>query len=537
MVSSRRPVLAVAVLVVLAVVAPVAAGAPGAADGARPSVDQAANATTAVTQTVVYSQLPDSVGQIRMRTRYRVGPNVSTVLAYDYDNAQVVDAAGFTRRPNGRWRWDGTRETATLTWHVSVNRSGRTFEGLAWVDTGDWALANPQTAFAAYHGPTEQWLYSWRNSSRLDRRTRVAGEGYATNSVVYLGAAETRRANLSDGRLRVIRPAAAGDTDVGAGLAALRNASRAFRVGARNRRVTVFLGPEPLRDGGLTVSGVERDAMWVSAGSPVGAPDNLWLHEYVHARQAFRLGPRMEWFSEASASYYEGLMSIRAVDRRAAYDRFRAELASNDSSGVVLTKVGTWESRYSPYTRGQRVLAALDARIRNATGGNRTLQTVFRRMNERDDVITYDRFRTIVTNVSGTSQTDWLDAHVASQRPVSPSADPHDYTSPWPDSDADGDGLTDREERRNGTHPFDPDTDGDGIDDGTELAIGTDPLDPQAVANGVDDDRDEQAVPEPDPPARLTRDLTGPASDRYTQAARVADALRTALSSSSRAEH
>lgn len=48
-------------------------------------------------------------------------------------------------------------------------------------------------------------------------------------------------------------------------------------------------------------------------------------------------------------------------------------------------------------------------------------------------------------------------------------------------TDSDGDGLSDEEERRLGTNPFDPDTDHDGYPDGLEVALGSDPLDPKSV--------------------------------------------------------
>jgi len=47
--------------------------------------------------------------------------------------------------------------------------------------------------------------------------------------------------------------------------------------------------------------------------------------------------------------------------------------------------------------------------------------------------------------------------------------------------DSDGDGLTDEEERRLGTDPFNPDTDGDGYPDGLEVALGSNPLDPKSI--------------------------------------------------------
>lgn len=47
--------------------------------------------------------------------------------------------------------------------------------------------------------------------------------------------------------------------------------------------------------------------------------------------------------------------------------------------------------------------------------------------------------------------------------------------------DSDGDGLTDEEERRLGTDPFNADTDGDGYPDGLEVALGSNPLDPSSI--------------------------------------------------------
>jgi hypothetical protein len=47
--------------------------------------------------------------------------------------------------------------------------------------------------------------------------------------------------------------------------------------------------------------------------------------------------------------------------------------------------------------------------------------------------------------------------------------------------DSDNDGLTDEEERRIGTDPFNPDTDNDGYSDGFEVLHGSDPLDSSSV--------------------------------------------------------
>jgi Tol biopolymer transport system component len=54
--------------------------------------------------------------------------------------------------------------------------------------------------------------------------------------------------------------------------------------------------------------------------------------------------------------------------------------------------------------------------------------------------------------------------------------------------DSDGDGLTNAEEAKIGTDPFNPDTDGDGLSDGDEvLKYGTDPLNPDTDGDGLSD--------------------------------------------------
>ena len=49
--------------------------------------------------------------------------------------------------------------------------------------------------------------------------------------------------------------------------------------------------------------------------------------------------------------------------------------------------------------------------------------------------------------------------------------------------DTDGDGISDEDEIRLGTNPFDRDTDHDGYPDGLEIALGSDPLDPNSIPN------------------------------------------------------
>jgi hypothetical protein len=489
--SSRTLVSLLTAVVVFAGIVPVTVvagvGAPTGGFGTGTG-DFQGLASPEVVQTVEYRLLPNATGRIGMTLRYEPGENVTSLVTYGAGSRTFVDSRGFAERQNGRWIW--TRETAepSLTFEVTVNRSGPTFRGLGWVDAGDWALANPQTAFA-YRNDSSEWHYSWEDDVRLERRATVDGAGAVGSSIVYLGPHETRLANLSGGTLRVVEPAAANTSNVDRAVTSVQRASEQLSVGARDRRVTVFVGPPPLREGGLAV-GEHDDSqdVWVSDRAPVAPPDNTWVHEYVHTRQAFDLGPRMDWFREASATYYAGVLSVRqGLGGRGGYEAFLTTLRTNDTSEVVLSNRSDWQSEYTPYSRGTRALASLDARIRNDTGGNRTLEDVFARMNRHNGTITYDEFDRIVTNVSGGEHRAWLDSHVAGSAPITPSTDPFAYTAPAGDSDADGDGLDTAAERANGTHPFDADTDDDAVRDGREVALGLDPTDRDTDGDGLPD--------------------------------------------------
>ena len=94
--------------------------------------------------------------------------------------------------------------------------------------------------------------------------------------------------------------------------------------------------------------------------------------------------------------------------------------------------------------------------------------------------------------------------------------------------DADGDGLTNLEEYKNGTNPINSDTDGDGMPDGWEVRYGLDPLDESDAAKDLDDDgisnlsEYEQdldptiADADPDKALYMVVDLSdGPNAERY----------------------
>jgi hypothetical protein len=65
--------------------------------------------------------------------------------------------------------------------------------------------------------------------------------------------------------------------------------------------------------------------------------------------------------------------------------------------------------------------------------------------------------------------------------------------------DADGDGVSDADERRLGTDPASTDSDGDGIPDGREIELGTDPANADSDGDGVPDRREASSGGKLDP--------------------------------------
>jgi len=495
-VSGRRTVLGVVVvLVVTSAGSGLVGGVPTAPEshaefvGDSPGLATASPAderTASVVQTVTYRRGSNGSGTILANHTYRIGENVSAVVVYDYEDGTVVGTDGFTRRQNGRWTWDGETDTPNLTVRMSVNKSSRYFSGLRWAAVDNWTLANPRTDFAYRDRDRAEWVYSWQDTPSIDRRGRVANEtdGFAGQSIVYLGEYETETAEATNQTIRLLRPETAEMAESPETiLRSLQSASRHLRVGARDEVVNAFAGPSPLRYGGTTAMGADgRQDFWASASADAGTPTSIWLHEYVHTRQSFVLGTEMAWFREACASYYAAVLSLRSpTSDPGAFGEFRDLLARDDAANATLSDRSSWSTTYVPYTKGARVLAALDGRIRNATDGNRTLQDAVRRLNRRDGIVTADVFGRVLANVSGESQQSWLEAHVHDGTRVSPPESPYAYADPDGDHDADGDGLNATAERRHGTHPFRADTDGDDVDDGTELRQGTDPSDPYST--------------------------------------------------------
>jgi hypothetical protein len=418
----RAPAVALALFIVVATAGGPAAAAlptedtaPGAAaTGPTPAVAGESSGAAATTQTtgIVRHELSRSgLGEIRVDLGIELTAETAEFRVTLPAETTVIDTDGFDRVETGTYEWDGRTESPGLTYRADVNRT--VGDSVRFAATGEWALVDVTDLDTAF---------SWRSFGDTEYERRfTAPNGHVGASMAYLG--DHRVANASGGgqQFVVVHPTAVStNASAEAYATTLAEVAPAVRVGARDSVVTAFVAPPPVGvDGGEGGVGglATRADLWVAAGETTRTDDNgtrvnepIFVHEYVHTRQNYSLTAEMEWFTEASAFYYMALLPNRrgAIPRSAFDRRFRVPDGARDA-----TLTGTTGAAYNTWaTKGARTLAALDRRIRESTGGNRTLQDVFRRLNAQEGNVTYADFRAAVATTAGESHDDWLDRHV-----------------------------------------------------------------------------------------------------------------------------
>ena len=349
------------------------------------------------------------------------------------NGADSVVADGFVRA-DGQfdYRLEGPA-SATLSYTVSVRDERSEYGGRNTAATDTWALfrrhrVEPEVVASGKEwSVTERYADDWR--------------GIAGADVAYWGPHERYERRAGGQQITLVVPAAA-DVPPDRVLDALAATATSLRVGARNDRVTVFVAPDPVRRGGLT-SGWEADGaqdIWVHEASSLSNPNDVWVHEYVHTRQDYVASDRVAWFREASAEYYGALFAYR--QGRVSFGAFKAYLRSvGPTANATVDAPDTWRTRDVPYEKGAMVAAALDARIRTASDGERSLQWVIARMNTHDGPVTDDDFRRFVERAAGRPLDDWFDRYVnGSALPTLPQEQAVYASSPGTPSNASGPG-------------------------------------------------------------------------------------------------
>ena len=407
-----RRAVALAALLSLALLSGVCTAAPGPGDAtaAPESSGALANGGTTTSETsdadtlraeTTLHGLPERPGEVRVEVRYATPDRLGSLEVRAFDDPTVEATDGFDAGQDDTFVWNGRTDDPSISYVLAVNR---TFEGAGpiagpgaytFVDTGEWALIRQPRL-------SHSWSWSGGGQVELVRETTVAGPGAVGERMAFLGDHETVTREAHGQRFTLVVPEAATmaerPEDV---FDSMSHASDALRVGDRDDEV--FVVAAPTGDVSWGVRGLQTgDAdMWVRDVERLDSADNVWLHEYVHARQGYATGEETRWFTEAAATYYAALLALE--QERIDYEQFRTRLSAGRHSrhaDVVLADPATWQVG-SNYNKGALAAGELDRRLRLATDSGATLQEPFRRMNEHGGEVDQTAFLGMVANSGG----------------------------------------------------------------------------------------------------------------------------------------
>lgn len=384
-----------------------------------------------VHQQLTFRRIPESPGVFGLFVQHELPDGLPKFEFQIKGRSSAVDLEsvwGYTFESDQRLVWDGltTKPRAHLTLSLNSAAEGQ------YADTADWTLARKP-------------LYSVsprRTADDLDLRQeyRVAGDGVVSDDAdfLYLGEYDEWSVRAGDETIRLIVPVVADlNADPRAVLRTLARASKDLDVGCRSEEVVAIAAPTgemSLDNAGLYDS---SSGFWVKDDHRIdtlqqGAGGSTWVHEYVHTRQGFveQSTKQTSWLIEAFASYYAGLFPFR--QGRVSYEEFLSYVRTDVADDAVLTDTYTLiGSSIAPYTKGRRVLAALDCKIQRASDGTATLLDVFRELNRLDtEELTYTVFEEIFEQFPGESYDRWLERYARSSD-VPPVPDSRNCFETW----------------------------------------------------------------------------------------------------------
>ncbi|MFC4406991.1 hypothetical protein [Haloarchaeobius iranensis] len=440
-----------------------------------------------VVASVAVDRTPADLGAVRVTLTFEFGRDLGRLRISTHGEPTVVDRSGIVQGYGEEtlYRWDGETPDPSITVEIPTNETNEQFGGLDFVETADWALFEYFATARYYSTETQSWHEMYESGDRFRTRTSFAPDFAVGDTIAFAGAYEHYNASVGGRTVTLIVP---NDADLAADperiTGSITHAMRALDVGGDTGDVHAFAAPEPIRGGGLHPGGSD---IWASRGSTVDGPGNTWVHEYVHVQQGYTTTPETSWFTEASADYYASLLAYRrgATD----FSSFHSSVSLDQDADAVLAES---HEEGVGYTKGARVLAALDAEIRERSDDRYSLADVFYLMNSQPERVDYETFRSYVQLVGGAELGSWLDEYVLTSAVPTVPREPALFTTPAPTTlDSDDDGLTDAEEHAARTDPFSNDSDEDGLTDEREVeGLGTDPTAADTDGDGLTDDEE-----------------------------------------------
>jgi hypothetical protein len=336
-----------------------------------------------IRMTTTLDRTPDRTGEITATVSFRFPDRVSELTARLPEAANVTATDGFSRDTDTAYEWDERTDRPSVTFRIGANKlvdgSGPLAEEgrFLFADTADWSLVQIPSTGA-------RWLQTGSSELAVVRETAVDGPGAVGDRMAFLGPHEIKTHTAHGQTFRLVVPEAAdleeSPTDI---FDSLSHASDLLRVGDRDSEVLVIAAPTDSVGWGVRGLQTGESDMWVQDSEPLDDATNVWLHEYVHTRQAYQqqVTAETQWLAEGGASYYAALLTLE--QGRIDFDRFQRVLDEGTvepQSTSILSQPDSWENNAN-YWKGSLVVGDLDRRIRLATGSEASFETVFRSLN------------------------------------------------------------------------------------------------------------------------------------------------------------
>ncbi|MGM0591832.1 MAG: hypothetical protein ACQETI_09450 [Halobacteriota archaeon] len=334
---------------------------------------------------------------------------------------EILDSENLTRVSGGDdpvYELNDSATTGSLTVGIDVSKDGHFT-----VVTDDWAVFSAgmfDVTVEIEKGGGSSYV-PWGRDDVPGLTRRVTGGPVTYTGQDYLvGNWTTATRNVGDDELTVAAaPGAspASSPDEVAATLTRQFAGLDLRGSAANGPVTMIVKPAYRS----CSSGIARNNF---AGRRIAAVDprisadgfSTWTHEFAHLQQPVSMYNRAGWLTEASATYLQHRLPVRAGDEPEAALR-TSLLNSPTYPDATLADWSTWDGELVNYYKGARVLYALDARIRVATNGNATFFTVFRAINSHE-TLGYPELRAAVVDAANESTATWFDEQVTTTGPT-----------------------------------------------------------------------------------------------------------------------
>lgn len=355
-------------------------------------------------QTIIFSLDEADSGCIDVSFEYELPQSVVRFEITLPSAVDITTTSGFNNR-EGRWVWNKSNPQPKLagTYRISDDDS----EGAYYVDAGDWAITNAPAR-------SSSWRYRGLEP-QLIKRCRVDGEGIASpdGAVVFLGNHEVVENSDPVQPLTLVVPAASKLAEPPSEIfEAVEHTSRYLDIGGYRRDVLMIAAASDEAQWGPLGSQTGNSGFWTLDRCRLDKSGSTWIHEYVHTRQEPTFEESMEWFTEGSACYYAALCSIQLGN--ISFTEGREFLKTSVDPDAVVRNPETWNTTSTKYTKGRRVVAALDCKIRDHTNNSTDLRDVWRFLNRRYETAGYDEFLTALRMVvpSPSKVITWADRYV-----------------------------------------------------------------------------------------------------------------------------